>query len=72
VSSATANQHDLCRHGIDAVLAKFDRDGGAIAMWPLRHVERPWSDEVRAGLHAWLGPTTAARALHQARDRRNA
>ena len=32
---------------------------GAVAMSPLRHIERPWPDEVRARLHASLGPTTA-------------
>jgi anhydro-N-acetylmuramic acid kinase len=45
--------------GLDAALAELGWDGGAVAMSPLRHIERPWPDEVRARLHAALGPTTA-------------
>jgi anhydro-N-acetylmuramic acid kinase len=45
--------------GLDAAVAELDWDGGAVAMSPLRHIERPWPDEVRARLHASLGPTTA-------------
>src|ERR1700759_3276177 len=45
--------------GLDAAVAEFEWDGGAVAMSPLRHIERPWPDEVRARLHASLGPTTA-------------
>jgi anhydro-N-acetylmuramic acid kinase len=45
--------------GLDAAVAEFEWDGGAIAMSPLRHIERPWPDEVRTRLHASLGPTTA-------------
>jgi anhydro-N-acetylmuramic acid kinase len=45
--------------GLDAAVAEFEWDGGAVAMSPLRHIERPWPDEVRARLHAALGPTTA-------------
>ena len=45
--------------GLDAAVAEFEWDDGAIAMSPLRHVERPWPDDVRARLHAALGPTTA-------------
>lgn len=45
--------------GLDAAVAELEWDGGAVAMSPLRHVERPWPDEVRARLHALLGPTTA-------------
>ncbi|ORB12658.1 anhydro-N-acetylmuramic acid kinase [Mycobacterium noviomagense] len=46
--------------GLDAAVAEFEWDGAAVAMSPLRHIERPWPDEVRARLHASLGPTTAA------------
>jgi anhydro-N-acetylmuramic acid kinase len=45
--------------GLDAALANFEWDDGAVAVSPLRHIERPWPDEVRARLHASLGPTTA-------------
>jgi anhydro-N-acetylmuramic acid kinase len=45
--------------GLDAALASFEWDDDAVAMSPLRHIERPWSDEVRARLHASLGRTTA-------------
>jgi len=45
--------------GLDAAVAEFDWDGSDIAMSPLRHIQRPWPDEVRARLHAALGPTTA-------------
>ena len=45
--------------GLDAAMAEFEWDGGAVAMSPLRHIERPWPDEVRARLHAALGPTTS-------------
>ena len=45
--------------GLDAAVAELEWDGGAVAMSPLRHIERPWPDEVRARLHASLGPTTA-------------
>jgi anhydro-N-acetylmuramic acid kinase len=45
--------------GLDAAAAEFEWEGGAIAMSPLRHIERPWPDEVRARLHASLGRTTA-------------
>jgi anhydro-N-acetylmuramic acid kinase len=45
--------------GLDAAVAELEWDGGAVAMSPLRHVERPWPDEVRARLHTSLGPTTA-------------
>ncbi|MFZ1162138.1 anhydro-N-acetylmuramic acid kinase [Mycobacterium sp.] len=45
--------------GLDAVVAGLEWDGGAVVMSPLRHIERPWPDEVRARLHASLGPTTA-------------
>jgi len=45
--------------GLDAAVAEFDWDGGAVAMSPLRHIERLWPDEMRARLHASLGPTTA-------------
>ena len=45
--------------GLDAAVAEFDWDGGAVAMSPLRHIERPWPDEVRMRLHASLGPTLA-------------
>ena len=45
--------------GLDAAVAEFEWDGGTVAMSPLRHIERPWQDEVRARLHAALGPTTA-------------
>ena len=45
--------------GLDAAVAEFEWDGGTVAMSPLRHIERPWPDEVRARLHASLGPTTA-------------
>ena len=47
--------------GLDAAVAEIEWDGGAVAMSPLRHSERPWPDEVRARLHASLGP--AGRAL---------
>ncbi len=46
--------------GLDAAIADFEWDGDAIAMTPLAHLERPWTDAVRARLHAALGPTTAA------------
>jgi anhydro-N-acetylmuramic acid kinase len=45
--------------GLDAAVAELEWDGGAVAMSPLRHIERPWPDGVRARLHASLGPTTA-------------
>ncbi len=45
--------------GLDAAVAELEWDGGAVAMSPLRHIARPWPDEVRARLHAALGPTTA-------------
>ena len=45
--------------GLDAAVAELEWDGGAVAMSPLRHIERLWPDEVRARLHASLGPTTA-------------
>ena len=45
--------------GLDAAVAELGWESGAIAMSPLRHIERPWPDEVRARLHASLGPTTA-------------
>jgi anhydro-N-acetylmuramic acid kinase len=45
--------------GLDAAVADLEWDGGAVAMAPRRHIERPWPDEVRARLHASLGPTTA-------------
>ncbi|ODQ99209.1 anhydro-N-acetylmuramic acid kinase [Mycobacterium intermedium] len=45
--------------GLDAVVAELDWDGAAVTMTPLRHIERPWPDEVRQRLHASLGPTTA-------------
>jgi anhydro-N-acetylmuramic acid kinase len=45
--------------GLDAAVADFGWDGSAVAMAPLRHIERPWPDDVRARLHAALGPTTA-------------
>jgi anhydro-N-acetylmuramic acid kinase len=45
--------------GIDGAVADFAWDGDAIAMTPLMHLERPWPDDVRARLHASLGPTTA-------------
>ena len=45
--------------GLDAAVAELEWDGGAVAMSPLRHIGRPWPDEVRARLHASLGPTTA-------------
>src|SRR4051812_26010097 len=45
--------------GLDAAVAEFEWDGGAVAMSPLRHIERPWPGDVRARLHAALGPTTA-------------
>jgi 1,6-anhydro-N-acetylmuramate kinase len=38
--------------GLDAAVAEIEWDGGAVAMSPLRHIERPWPDEVRARLHA--------------------
>jgi anhydro-N-acetylmuramic acid kinase len=46
-------------NGLDAAVAELNWDGGAVTMSPLRHIERPWPDEVRARLHASLGPTTA-------------
>ena len=45
--------------GLDAAVAQFELDGGAVAMSPLRHIERPWPDRARTRLHAALGPTTA-------------
>ena len=45
--------------GLDAALANFEWDDDAVAMSPLCHIERPWPDEMRARLHASLGPTTA-------------
>src|SRR6201992_2549430 len=45
--------------GLEAAVAEVGWDGGAVAMSPLRHIERPWPDEVRARLHASLGRTTA-------------
>jgi anhydro-N-acetylmuramic acid kinase len=45
--------------GLDAAVANFEWDDDAVAMSPLRHIERPWPDEMRARLHASLGPTTA-------------
>jgi anhydro-N-acetylmuramic acid kinase len=45
--------------GLDAAVGELEWDGSAVAMSPLRHIERPWPDEVRARLHASLGPTTA-------------
>lgn len=45
--------------GLDAAVAEFDWDSGEIVMSPLRHIEQPWPEEVRARLHAALGPTTA-------------
>jgi len=45
--------------GLDAAMAELEWNGGTVAMSPLRHIERPWPDEVRARLHASLGPTTA-------------
>jgi anhydro-N-acetylmuramic acid kinase len=45
--------------GLDGAVAEFAWDGDAIAMTPLAHLERPWPDDVRARLHAALGPTTA-------------
>ena len=45
--------------GLDAAVAELEWAGSAVAMSPLRHIERPWPDEVRARLHASLGPTTA-------------
>ncbi|WP_325609043.1 anhydro-N-acetylmuramic acid kinase [Mycobacterium sp.] len=45
--------------GLDAAVAELEWDDGAVAMSPLRHIERSWPDEVRARLHASLGPTTA-------------
>ncbi|ORV46708.1 anhydro-N-acetylmuramic acid kinase [Mycobacterium conspicuum] len=45
--------------GLDAAVAAVEWDGDNVAMAPLRHIERPWPDEVRARLHASLGPTTA-------------
>src|SRR5262249_29423015 len=45
--------------GLDAAVAELEWDGGAVAMSPLRHIERPWPDEGRARLAASLGPTTA-------------
>lgn len=46
--------------GLDAAVAELGWAGGAVAMSPLRHIERPWPDPVRARLHAALGPTTAS------------
>src|ERR1700745_4078640 len=46
--------------GLDAAVAELEWGDGAVAMTPLRHIERPWPDEVRTRLHASLGPTTAA------------
>jgi len=46
--------------GLDGAVADFAWEGEAIAMTPLRHLERPWPDDVRRRLHASLGPTTAA------------
>jgi anhydro-N-acetylmuramic acid kinase len=45
--------------GLDAALAELEWDASVVAMSPLRHIERPWPDEVRARLHASQGPTTA-------------
>jgi anhydro-N-acetylmuramic acid kinase len=45
--------------GLDAAVAEFEWDGGAVAMSPLRHIEWPWPDEARARLLAAVGPTTA-------------
>jgi len=41
--------------GLDAALANFEWDDGAVVMSPLRHVERPWPDEVRARLERLAG-----------------
>ena len=45
--------------GLDAAVAQLEWDGSAVAMSPLRHIERPWPDEVRERLHGSLGSTTA-------------
>jgi len=45
--------------GLDGAVAEFAWEGDAVAMTPLMHLERPWPDDVRARLHAALGPTTA-------------
>lgn len=44
---------------LDAAIADLDWHDGAVTMTPQRHIERPWPAEVRARLHASLGPTTA-------------
>jgi anhydro-N-acetylmuramic acid kinase len=46
--------------GLDGAVAELAWDGDAIAMTPLVHLERPWPEDIRARLHAALGPTTAA------------
>jgi len=46
--------------GLDGAVADFAWGGDALAMTPLVHLERPWPDDIRARLHAALGPTTAA------------
>ena len=45
--------------GLDAAVAQLEWDGSAVAMSPLRHIERPWPDEMRKRLHGSLGSTTA-------------
>ena len=45
--------------GLDGALAELTWEGATIALQPLRHVERPWPEAVRARLHAALGLTTA-------------
>jgi anhydro-N-acetylmuramic acid kinase len=45
--------------GLDAAVAEIEWDGGVVVLSALRHIERPWPDEVRGRLHAALGPTTA-------------